>query len=109
MPAKQEMVGLPKEVLDLLRSLPSVHFAATLQPGGLAADCSCQNCGCDSRADDHCGCNERCVCQGHSANQLDWAINVMLGAAAHLPLEEVKKIVELRDQIRIARMKQAEK
>lgn len=107
---KVEMVSVPKEFIDLIRSLPSVHFAGGLQAGlGLATECSCQNCGCDSRAGGSCGCNERCSCQGHTANQLDNAINVMLGAAAVLPLDEMKKIVGLRDQIRTIRSKQPQK
>jgi hypothetical protein len=99
-------VTVPKELLDLMRSLPSLHFAGALHPGMMAAaECSCQNCGCDSRAGGSCACNERCTCQGHTANHLDWAMNVLLGAAAHVPLDDVKKIVSLRDQIHAARTK----
>lgn len=97
-----------KTELELLaeqvRRLEGTVFAGMMGSGfHLAAECSCQNCGCDSRAGGSCGCNERCSCQGHTANQLDWAINVMLGAAAHVPLTEMKALVELRDRFKAAR------
>lgn len=106
-----ESVSIPKELVDLIRSLPAVHFAGGVHPGfgGLAAECSCQNCGCDSRAGGSCGCNERCACQGHTANQFDWAMNVLLGAAAHVPLEEVRTLVELRDRVRASMRKEETK
>jgi len=106
MPSKDEMVAVPKEVLELLRSLPGIHFGGFLQPGGLMSECSCQNCSCDARHGDGCGCNPRCSCQGHSAASLDWAINVMLGAAAEVPLEDLKKIVDFRDRLQAVRAKQ---
>lgn len=95
---------------EIIRKLDGVIFAGGLASGGfnVAAECSCQNCGCDSRAGDHCGCNERCSCQGHTASQLDWAINVMLGAAAHVPLTELKGLIELREKIKAARAKATE-
>lgn len=98
-----------KRLTDLVRRLEGVTFAGDLGGAGLVASCSCQNCGCDSRAGGSCGCNERCSCQGHTANHLDNAINVMLGAAAHVPLERFKELVNLRDEIKASLTKEPPK
>jgi hypothetical protein len=89
-----------EEILAGLRRIEGVLFAGQLGPVGLAASCSCQNCGCDSRAGDNCGCNPRCSCQGHTAaDRLDWALDPALGVATVLPLDDIKTLVQLREKL----------
>jgi hypothetical protein len=98
------------EILATLRRLEGVIFAGQLSPAArMMADCSCQNCGCDARAGGSCSCNEKCSCQGHTADRLDWMLNPALGVAAVLPIEDVKTLVQLRDKLGEAMRKRAEK
>ena len=89
-----------EEILAGLRRLEGVLFAGKLGPSGLATSCSCQNCGCDSRTGDSCGCNERCACQGYTASdRLDWILDPALGAATVLQLDDIKTLLQLREKL----------
>ena len=92
-----------EQLTEKLQLLEGVIFAGGLGSGGLAAECSCQNCACNSNWNGNCTCDPKCACQGHTAIQLDSAISTMLGAAAHVPLKDVKSLLELRDKIKKAR------
>jgi len=91
-----------QEILSILRRLEGIAFAGQLGPTIIrssVAECSCQNCGCDSRANDSCTCNPRCSCQGYTADRIDKALDPLLGLAAALPLEDIKTLVGVRNKL----------
>ena len=90
-----------REILSILRRLEGVAFAGQLgRPVSAAASCSCQNCGCDSRVGDFCGCDPKCSCQGYTAfDRMDKVLDPLLGVAAALPIEDVKTLVGMRDKL----------
>lgn len=96
------------DILHVLRRLEGTAFAGLFRPGigGVAAECSCQNCGCDSRAGDSCSCNPRCSCQGYTADRMDRVLDPLLGLAAVLPLDDFKTLIDLRDKLTEAYKKQ---
>ena len=101
---KNSTIDETEKLAERIRNLEGVVFAGTLGGAGLlSAACSCENCGCDSKQNSGCACNPNCTCQGHTADHLDAAMKLLLGAAAHVPLNEMKGLVDLRDKIRAAR------
>ncbi|RQV96845.1 hypothetical protein EH221_04495 [bacterium] len=96
-------VNLPEsqEILSILRRLDGFAFAGQLGPSIIrnAADCSCQNCGCDSRSGDGCGCKPNCRCQGYTADRMDRILDPLLGLAAVLPIEDIQTLVGFRDKL----------
>jgi hypothetical protein len=89
-----------EEILAVLRRIEGVLFAGQLGPVRPAASCSCQNCGCDSRAGEDCVCNPQCACfMKPSGDRLDWALDPALGVATVLPLDDIKTLIQLREKL----------
>ncbi len=95
-----------QQILAILRRLEGVQFAGQafpiVQTPGVSS-CTCQNCSCNARIDDFCGCHPNCVCQGKTAldRPEDW-MNALLGVAAALPLEDIRTLVGMRDKLQEA-------
>ncbi len=94
------------ELLAHIRTLEGVIFTAKIPGpsegifGGATMDCSCQNCACNARNGDICGCHPVCVCQGHTASVLDEVINVLLGAATRVPMSKFKSLLDVKEAMK---------
>ncbi len=93
-----------QQILAILRRLEGVQFAGQTSPipqtPGISS-CNCQNCQCNARSGDGCGCHPWCMCQGKTAidGPVEW-LNALLGVAAALPLEDIRTLVGMRDKLR---------
>ncbi len=97
-----------REIVSLLQNLQSTIFAGALSSnvGSPVADCSCQNCGCDSRAGGSCGCDPKCSCQGYTASgSWESLIRPLIGIADILPINEVESLIKIKERIKEAQKK----
>jgi hypothetical protein len=90
-------------VLPRMEAVEGLLFAAQIVVGSVIAECSCQNCACDSREGGSCGCDPRCECQGYTAVTDPFRFDPFRFAFGRLiewPLEDIKSLQELVAKIR---------
>jgi hypothetical protein len=95
-------------ILPRLEVIEGLLFAGQIAVSSVLAECSCQNCGCDSRQGQGCGCNPNCSCQGHSAITDPYRFDPFrftFGRLIDWPLEDIKSVQELAAKVK----KRAEK